>query len=178
MIKRLLLAIAIMFTSSTLYAEGNNTAKADNNKSAAVKADKLEPAYKLLEAMNLKSVYIGAVDGYAKRLVKANTNFKSIEGKIKDFYQKYVSWDIMKKDLAKLYSSYYNEKELNDITNFYKTDTGKKVLATMGKVAYEGQMLTQKRLKPHLNELKSLLDSAIKKAKDKEAKAKEKESKK
>jgi len=76
----------------------------------------------------------------------------------------------MKNDLAKLYAKYYTADELKDITNFYKTKTGKKVLATMGKLSYEGQMITQKKLQPHINELKSLLDSVMKEDENKKAK--------
>ena len=178
MVKKLLLAITLIFASSALYAEGNNT-EVNSTKKIETKSDSLEPAYKLLDEMGLKKVYENAIDGYTKRLVQANSNFKPIEGKIKDFYKKYVSWDIMKKDLAKLYSKYYTADELEDITNFYKTKTGKKVLATMGKIAYEGQMLTQKRLRPHLNELKKMLDDAmVSKTKDKNKKSDKKESKK
>jgi len=163
MVKKIMLAFMLIFTTATLYAEGNNTKAQEEKKEQ--KGDNLEAAYKLLDEMNLKKVYENAVNGSTQRLIAANKNFKSIEDKIKAFYQKYIGWDSVKQDLAKLYSKYYTKEELEDITNFYKTKTGKKVLATMGKLAYEGQMLTQKRLRPHLDELKKILDDAMEKSK-------------
>ena len=162
MLKKLLLATTIIFSSSMLVAEGNSTKEATPKKveTKASNSDNLDVAYKLLEQMNLKKIYDNAVEGATQRLVNANKNFKPIESKIKGFYQKYIGWDSVKKDLAKLYSKYYTKSELEDITNFYKTKTGQKVLATMGKVAREGQTITQNRLRPHLKELKAILDKA------------------
>ncbi len=168
MVKKIMLALMLIFASASVYAEGNNTKAQEPKKEE--KSNSLDAAYKLLEEMNLKKVYENAVNGSTQRLIAANKNFKSIEGKIKAFYQKYIGWDSVKEDLAKLYSKYYTPQELEDITNFYKTKTGKKVLATMGKLAYEGQMLTQKRLRPHLDELKKILDEAMEKAKKEDKK--------
>ena len=159
MVKKVLLAF-FLISSTALFAENNATitqakAKVEQNQEG------LKAANRLLEVMNLKKVYENAVNTSTQRLVKANSSFKSIEDKIKAFYQKYIGWDSVKDDLAKLYSKYYTPQELEDITKFYQTPTGKKVLSTMGKLAYEGQMLTQKRLRPHLDELKKMLDEAI-----------------
>jgi len=168
MLKKIILALIITFSSTALFAETNATKTTESNTTKATGSS--EAAYMLLDEMNLKKVYEDAVDGSTKRLVAANSNFKSIEDKIKAFYQKYIGWDSVKEDLAKLYSKYYTDSELKDIAKFYKTKTGKKVLATMAKLSYEGQLLTQKRLKPHLDELKKILDDAMKKTQEKEAK--------
>ena len=161
MIKHFVFSFVLFFTflmPAQAVAEGNTTAVA---KSASVsKGDSVAEAMKLLNEMNLKAVYENAVKNSTIRLVNANPKFKNIEGKIKAFYNKYIGWNGMKKDLAKLYAKYYTVDELKEITNFYKTKTGQKVLATMGKLAYDGQMITQNRLKPHLEELKKILDEA------------------
>jgi len=160
MIKQLIFTFALLFTflmPVQAVAEGNTTTATTTSS----KEDSVAEAMKLLNEMNLKSVYENAVRNSTIRLVNANPKFKKIEGKIKAFYNKYIGWDGMKKDLAKLYAKYYTVDELKEITNFYKTKTGQKVLSTMGKLAYEGQMITQNRLKPHLEELKKILDDAV-----------------
>jgi hypothetical protein len=163
----LIASIIALFSAPTLLvAEGNATAK-DSNKTVAAenkaKSDsKIEAAKALLEEMNLEKVYKSAVENSTKRLVDANPKFKKIEDKIKAFYEKAIGWKVMKNDLAKLYAKYYTTEELKDITEFYKTKTGKKVLSTMGNLTYEGQMLTRKRLMPHMDELKKMLDEAAK----------------
>ncbi len=147
-----------------------NSTKNDMNVSKIKKSVKkkeelktsLQEAEKLLDEINLEKVYKAAVNNSTYRLIRANSKFKKVEGKIRSFYQKYIGWDSMKKDLAKLYAKYYTAQELRDIAAFYKTKTGKKVLATMGKLTYEGQMITRKKLEPHIAELRKILDSAMK----------------
>lgn len=186
MIKHIVFSFVLFFTfivPTQAVAEGNTTKPAA---ATITKEDSVAEAMKLLNEMNLKSVYENAVKNSTIRLVNANPKFKSVEGKIKSFYSKYIGWDGMKKDLAKLYAKYYTVSELNEITNFYKTNTGKKVLATMGKLSYDGQMITQNRLKPHLDELKKILDdaaaapkkTAVKKEHSKKADTKKTETKK
>lgn len=177
MIKKRISTIVMSCFLSTvsLLAQSNTTVAQDNNKTkvSITKSDnRVEAAKVLLEEMGLKAVYQKAVENSTKRLVDANPNFKKIESKIKKFYEKSIGWDVMKDDLAKLYAKYYTSDELKDITNFYKTKTGKKVLKTMGNLTYEGQMLTRKRLLPHMEELKKMLDKAVKDGEKKEAKAK------
>ena len=165
-----LLAPAGLIAESNATKVNNDTKakvekKVENNKDDAIKA-----AMALLEEMNLKQVYIKAVDGLTNRLISANSKFKKVAKEIKAFYNKYIGWDAMKEDLAKLYAKYYTADELRDIANFYKTKTGQKVLKTMGKLTYEGQLLTQKRLKPHLKELQAILDKAMEDNSKKETK--------
>jgi hypothetical protein len=162
--------IAFLF-SSNIYAEANKTK--DTTKKEEISKESIAAAKKLLEEMNLEQVYKNAVNNSTANLIRANPKFKKIEDKIKAFYEKYIGWKSIKDDLAKLYAKYYTPQELKDITEFYKTKTGKKVLATMGRLSYEGQMITRKRLTPHIDELKKILDEVNNEEK-KEAKAKDK----
>jgi len=159
--KGILFSSIITFLSMPAFCAENNTSKQDS-KSVSTKSQKgsLEAAKALLKEMGLEKVYKNAVDTSTKRLVDANPNFKKIEDKIKAFYEKTIGWSVMKDDLAKLYAKYYTIDELKDITAFYKTKTGKKVLSTMGSLTYEGQKLTRNHLMPHMDELKKMLDKA------------------
>jgi len=197
MLKKGLIAVSLVSVMlSCAWAESNNTkqqkqetkkevkkeAKAEAPKakkeSQESKNDSIEAAKKLLEEMNLEKVYINAVNNSTANLIKANPKFKKVEDKIKAFYEKYIGWNSIKDDLAKLYAKYYTPQELKEITEFYKTKTGKKVLATMGKLSYEGQMITRKRLTPHIDELKKILDEAMAEEEKKESKKEDKKSKK
>jgi len=171
MIKKIVFCITLVFAfliPTNAVAENNATTPTT---ASAVSEDSVKEAMNLLNEMNLKSVYENAVKNSTIRLVNANPKFKKVEGKIKEFYNKYIGWEGMKKDLAKLYAKYYTVDELKEITNFYKTKTGQKVLKTMGRLAYEGQMITQNRLKPHLKELQKILEDADKAPAKKEKKA-------
>jgi len=166
----LLSIIAFLFTSN-IYAEANKTATKQKKE---VSKEAIEAAKKLLQEMNLEQVYKNAVNNSTANLIRANPKFKKIESKIKAFYEKYIGWNSIKEELAKLYAKFYTPQELKDITEFYKTKTGKKVLATMGRLSYEGQMITRKRLTPHIDELKKILDEVNEEEKKEASKKEEK----
>ena len=155
----LLLSLSISATSAD-----ENVAKETkgiNKVTQNISNDRIEVAKDLLTEMNLKSASEGAVDNFTNRLVEADSKFKKIEDKIRAFYNKYIGWDSMKDDLAKLYAKHYTTKEIKDIIKFYKTKTGKKVLKNFGKLSYEGQMITREKLQLHIDELRVILKKAI-----------------
>jgi len=158
----------------SLSMADSNATKSKDAKTEKKDSSSLEAAKKLLKEMNLEKVYKDAVEASTKRLVMANSKFKKVEKDIRAFYEKYIGWNAMKDDLAKLYAKYYTAKELEDIANFYKTPTGQKVLKNMPKLSIEGQIITQGKLQSHLEELKKILDSALEENKsDKNETAKE-----
>jgi hypothetical protein len=150
-------ALLVIFMASSLLSAKSNT----TNKETTQNVRAMQEAKRLLEEMNLEKVYKNAVKNSTNRIIRANPKLKKVEGQIKSFYERYIGWGVMKEDLAKLYTKYFTADELIDITNFYKTKTGKKVLSTMGRLAYEGQRLTRKRLLPHMKELQKILDDAL-----------------
>jgi len=154
----LLLSLSISVTS----ADENVTKEAKGIKKVTqnISNDRIEAAKDLLKEMNLKSASEDAVDNFTTRLVEADSKFKKIEDKIREFYNKYIGWDSMKDDLAKLYAKHYTAEEIKDIIKFYKTKTGKKVLKNIGKLSYEGQMITREKLQLHIDELKDILKKA------------------
>ncbi len=158
MVKKLLLVCILAFSTTALFAESNSSKSEDSNKSGS--SASIDAAFKLFKVMKQDVGSQKAVSYATKRLISANKNFKNIEPKIKDFYQKYIGWSAVKNDLAKLYTKYYSIDDLNNLSKFYETKTGQKVLLTMGKLSYEGQVLIQNRVKTHLSELKSILDAA------------------
>jgi len=159
----IVLFLALLIPTQS-FADANATKEVKDAKkeTQSISKDRVEAAKELLKEMNLKSVYENAVNNSTIRLIKADPKFKKVEDKIKAFYNKYIGWNSMQDDLAKLYAKYYTSDELKDITAFYKTKTGKKVLASMGRLSYEGQMITRKKLQPHIDELKAILDKAAK----------------
>ncbi|NPA28245.1 MAG: DUF2059 domain-containing protein [Epsilonproteobacteria bacterium] len=154
----------VILSSLSLFVEAKNN-DTSIKKGSIKENSAVEEAKKLLDEMNLKAVYKSAVNKSTQRIVQADPRFKKIESNIKAFYEKYIGWRVMREDLAKLYAKYFTPQELREITNFYKTKTGKKVLATMNKLTYEGQRLTRKKLMPHMKELQKMLDDALKEKK-------------
>ena len=78
--------------------------------------------------------------------------------KIQAFYARVLDWNAIKPDFVKLYKKYFSEKEINDITGFYKTPTGKKSMQVMPTVMMESMQIGMKRVQDKMPELKKMLD--------------------
>jgi len=64
-----------------------------------------------------------------------NPQFQQLNVDYKEFLKQITQ--ASKESTTKLYKKYFTEKELDDISTFYKTDTGKKFLATAPTIAIE-----------------------------------------
>lgn len=67
-----------------------------------------------------------------------------------------VGWDQLKPDMVKLYTSTFNEQEMQDLIRFYDSPVGKKVLEIMPALTAQSAQLTQSKLEsavPKVNQL-------------------------
>ncbi|QHL89090.1 DUF2059 domain-containing protein [Nibribacter ruber] len=87
---------------------------------------------------------------------------KEAEIEVRSFFAKYMSWDAIKEDMVKLYMEEFTEKELKDMTAFFKTPTGKKLAAKQSTLTMRSAQLGQSKIQPHLMELEQILRSKLK----------------
>jgi uncharacterized protein len=67
-----------------------------------------------------------------------------------------VGWDVIKPDLVELYTSNFNEQEMQELLAFYQSPLGQKVLEKMPMLTAQSARLTQNRLEaavPRVNKL-------------------------
>jgi len=128
-----------------------------------------QAAYELLKATNMKKVYnetlITSIKKQEKMLpitLRYDKEFvKDYEKILKDYFNKYMGWELMKEDIVKLYTKYFTAKELQELKEFYSTDLGKKSLKLLPTITAESMQLAQKKLQPHSAELKLKLNKLI-----------------
>jgi hypothetical protein len=82
---------------------------------------------------------------------------------MKQFMGKYYSWDVLKDDLAKIYSAEFTEDELNQLTTFYNSPLGKKVSSKTPLLLQKGVALGQQIIANHRPELEQMMQDAFKK---------------
>ncbi|WP_345164461.1 DUF2059 domain-containing protein [Nibribacter koreensis] len=82
---------------------------------------------------------------------------KEAEVEVRSFFAKYMSWNALKEDMIKMYMEEFTEKELKDMTTFFKTPTGKKLAAKQSTLTMRGAQLGQSKIQPHLPELEEIL---------------------
>ena len=68
-----------------------------------------------------------------------------------------VGWDKLKPDMVKLYTSNFNEQEMQDLIRFYESPLGKKVLEKMPTLTAQSAQLTQGKLEAAIPKVNQLL---------------------
>ena len=123
--------------------------------------DAIKIAHELFAIMNLKKIYAKIVDDATNSLIRRAPQLQSVKKKIHAYYNKYIGWDSVKDEMAKIYAKYYTAKDLEELVKFYKTDLGKKTLETLPKISAEGRSLGINRMKKHQKELQEIVQKAL-----------------
>lgn len=76
------------------------------------------------------------------------------------WYQKVLAESDVESEMVKLYMEAFSEKELREIIAFYKTPTGRRVLATMPELMQRAAEVGMKRAPEYAEELDEMLDKA------------------
>ncbi|WP_295769733.1 DUF2059 domain-containing protein [uncultured Mucilaginibacter sp.] len=159
--KKLILFTAIICAFvSTANAQQAPVSSVTNT---TIPASRLQAAADMLAATGLST----QMDGMYKSMIDASSTQIPAENKekfsqiLKSFLKKYMSYDMLKNDLAKIYAEEFTEQELKDITKFYLTPTGKKVNQKLSALMQRGIQLGQSRMQAHLPEFQEELKKAF-----------------
>jgi hypothetical protein len=68
-----------------------------------------------------------------------------------------VAWDKLEPDMVKLYTSNFNEQELQELVSFYQSPLGQKVLQKMPMLTEQSAQLTQGKLETAVPKVNKLL---------------------
>ncbi len=92
-----------------------------------------------------------------------NPMFASCRDTVKAFLEKYVSYNVMKKEMAELYLAEFTVAEINEITAFYSTPIGKKLARKQSVLAVAGTKLGERKVMEHQSELILMIQQSMKK---------------
>ncbi len=112
---------------------------------------------KMDELMNATLVQLTDVQ------VNANPAMAPFKGVLLQFFTKYMSWKSLEPDLVKLYVKEFSEAEIGEITKFYQTPTGMKVMKKLPELSAQGAAIGQARVQEHIGELQEMIAAEDKK---------------
>jgi hypothetical protein len=137
-------------------------------------ATKQEKLTELLSVMNMDAM-VDTMYGQMETMMKnMSTQLKVTEDEQEIFNTYYasmttvmrqeMSWAKMKPMIVKIYDKNFNEQEISEMLAFYKTDTGKSILAKLPKVTQEsmveGQLMAQAMM-PKIQQMAEELSQAL-----------------
>ena len=172
----------ILNSISTILLLGTTALHAETIKSP-ISTEKMNQgiaeAYEMLESMHMDATYSKMINQMTNQMMQAQSAslpqqvknnakiMKDFNTILTNFLHKYIGWDKIKEDMAKLYAKYYTASELKDIKTFYLTPTGQKSLKIMPEIMVESMQLSQSKLTPHMDELKEDIINFMKNMKEK-----------
>ena len=116
-----------------------------------------QAALELMEAMKIERNLNQTVDLVINAQVQAAPQLAPFEDLMRGFLGKYLSYESVRDDYAQLYEERFTEPELRQLTAFYRSDAGQKLIATLPDIMKKGMELGQAKLADHIDELKELL---------------------
>ncbi len=167
-IKPILAAMVLM--GSAAFGESAPTVASPAQPAAAVNQEALTEAYEMLEIMGMDKTYMKTIDkmlaAQEKMIHPALRNDREKMDKynriMREFMLKYVGWDKIRDDIARLYVRHYTAEEIRDIKKFYLTPVGQKTLRIMPQIAADTVRLTNDRILPHAQELQGKITELLK----------------
>ena len=114
-------------------------------------------AYTLMEQTDMKGVFDQAMQDSLEQQLAVNPALAPYKDVMEQFFDRYVNFESIKPQLAALYASRFSADELNTLTEFYSTDTGKKAMELMPELMQEGASIGQTQVMAHQDELQRML---------------------
>ncbi len=118
-------------------------------------------AHTLLKTMKMDDTYKKMIQNITTMQIKQNPQLEPLKPTMMAFFEKYMGWDALKDDMAKVYANNYTAKELKELNTFYQTPVGQKTVELMPKIAAEGMQVGQAKVTEHMGELQEMIQKEL-----------------
>jgi len=149
-------AVLLLILTTTLIAQ-QPAAQSPTAQQPAASPAQVKAAEQLIEMMEMEKTFNQSMEAMLQAQMNANPMLKQFEDIMRAFMGKYLKWSELKADYVKLYTDVFTESELKEMTQFYQTPLGKKMLNTLPALLTRGGQITSERLQPHLPELQKTI---------------------
>jgi len=120
-----------------------------------------ELTMELLKIMDSENVYKNTL----KITLDNQPTLKNVRSEVDQFVEKYLSYDEIKNDLAKIYKNHFTMEEIETFIKFYSTPTGQKFIKLQSTIVEEAQMISQSIIQKHMAELQQMIEKKFLKLK-------------
>ena len=122
-----------------------------------------DAARQMLLEINLEKTLNQSIDILLSSFSRSNPAIAKHEDILRAFFSKNFTYELLEDDYIQIYCNEFTEDELRELTEFYKTDIGQKLLVKLPILMKKGAELGENRVKEFLPEL---LDSVKQKLKE------------
>jgi len=119
----------------------------------------IKEAEKLLDLMNVDQALDESMAGMLDLQLQQNPALAPYKGVMLKFFRKYMSYESIKPDMAKMYADAFTAGELQELNAFYATDVGKKTIEKMPELMMQGAQLGAVRVQTNMGELQQMIQA-------------------
>lgn len=116
----------------------------------------------LLDSMNMSSLLTESIEVMLQLELQNNPAMRPYADTMRQFFERYMGAESLRPEIARLYVEAFTEKELNEITAFYSTPTGQKVLTATPELMAKGAALGQQRVMENIDDLRYMIEEESK----------------
>ena len=124
---------------------------------AALEDGRINAALNLLEAMDMRVNLARTVEQVTYAEVDKSPELVPFKAVMLEFMNKYMGFDNLKADLARIYADAFTQAELEELARFYRTPVGRKVLDKMPELTVLGARMGEQKVEEHLGELEGMI---------------------
>ncbi len=117
----------------------------------------LEAARELLAEMGMETVLDEAVDVALDAQLQTSPQLEPFADVLRTFMTKYMSWQALEAPLTRIYADAYTETELEELTAFYRTETGRKTARLTPVLMARSMEMGRQAVEDHMSELEYLI---------------------
>ena len=114
-------------------------------------------AIELLETMHISETLQTSINTMMEVQLRGNPELRVVEGVMRQFLNKYLSWESVKNDYGAMYASHFTEEELRQLTAFYRTPVGQKLTAATPAIMAEGARMGERMVQEPSAELQQMI---------------------
>lgn len=118
----------------------------------------IDIVYKLFEVTNVEAMMQQMVDEMIGVQIRSNPNLADYKDVMREFLNKKLDYNIIKEELATIYTNEFSKSELQKLIEFYETDLGKKTIIKMPIIMQKSMMVGERAVSSYLPELESMLN--------------------
>lgn len=115
------------------------------------------PEYELADLLGSEIQLMEMHGELVAALIKSNPDMAPYQTTIMSWAEQYITWEAIEQQTARMYQQYFTDEELQDILDFYRSTTGKKLLLLMPTLFREGNLIGENLAMEHRSALIEML---------------------
>ena len=126
----------------------------------AIAARAEEPVYEVVDIMGGQEQVAQMHGQFVEMISASNPQMTPYIPVIREWAEKYLSWEQMREPMADIYRKYFEKEEIEKLLEFYQTPVGKKSIELMPVLFQEGGQLGMRIAQQHQGELEAMMEKA------------------